>query len=137
MIDPPDIPGGGKVIGVGIDQIEVSRIRDSLDQHGSGFLDKIFTPAEQALLLGQVQPGSPLRRPLCRQGSRGQGIRDRTRQGVRVARCGSEPWACGRTHSGLQRKGKALLLEKGGSDALVSLTHLDEVASSMIILIQR
>ena len=38
---------------------------------------------------------------------------------------------------GFSEKGRALLLEKGGSDALVSLTHLDEVASSIVILIQR
>ena len=74
MIDPPDIPEGGKVIGVGIDQIEVSRIRDSLDQHGSSFLDKIFTLAEQAS--ARTSPTRLPIPPLCRH-SRGQGIRDR------------------------------------------------------------
>ena len=33
----PDIPPGTNVVGVGIDQIEVSRIRDSLEKHGDHF----------------------------------------------------------------------------------------------------
>ena len=43
----PEIPQGTNVIGVGIDQIEVSRIRDSLEKHGDHFLNKIFTSQEQ------------------------------------------------------------------------------------------
>ena len=38
----PEIPQGTNVVGVGIDQIEVSRIRESLEKHGDHFLNKIF-----------------------------------------------------------------------------------------------
>ena len=38
----PEIPSGTNVLGVGIDQIEVSRIRDSLEKHGDHFLKKIY-----------------------------------------------------------------------------------------------
>ena len=36
-MNPPEIPQGTNVLGVGIDQIEVSRIRDSLKKHGITF----------------------------------------------------------------------------------------------------
>ena len=34
MIAMPEIPAGTNVVGVGIDTIEVSRIKDSIDKHG-------------------------------------------------------------------------------------------------------
>ena len=48
MIEIPDIPTGTNVVGIGIDSIEVERIKDSMDRHGENFLNRIFTPDEQA-----------------------------------------------------------------------------------------
>ena len=45
MIEIPDIPTGTNVVGIGIDSIEVNRIKDSLDRHGENFLNRIFTAA--------------------------------------------------------------------------------------------
>ena len=89
MIDPPDIPEGGKVIGVGIDQIEVSRIRDSLDQHGSSFLDKIFTSAEQAYCSDKANPAPHYAARFAAKEAVAKHS-DRTWQGVWLARCGSD-----------------------------------------------
>ncbi len=36
------------IIGVGIDIIEVERMRDSLERHGDRFLEHVFTPGEIA-----------------------------------------------------------------------------------------
>jgi holo-[acyl-carrier protein] synthase len=36
------------IIGVGIDIIEVERMRESLERHGDRFLEHVFTPAEIA-----------------------------------------------------------------------------------------
>lgn len=36
------------VIGIGIDIIEISRIKKSIDRFGDHFLDKIYTPGEKA-----------------------------------------------------------------------------------------
>jgi len=36
------------VIGIGIDIIEISRIRESIEKYGDHFLEKIFTPNEIA-----------------------------------------------------------------------------------------
>ena len=41
MISMPEIPSGSNVVGLGIDTIEVSRIRDSIENHGDHFLNKI------------------------------------------------------------------------------------------------
>jgi holo-[acyl-carrier protein] synthase len=37
-----------RLIGHGIDLVEVERIRDAIDRHGERFLRRIYTPGEQA-----------------------------------------------------------------------------------------
>ena len=137
MIDPPDIPEGGKVIGVGIDQIEVSRIRDSLDQHGSSFVDKIFTPAEQAYCSDKANPVPHYAARFAAKEAvaKAFGTGFGKEFGWLDAEVTNGPE--GEPILGFSEKGQALLLKKGGSDALVSLTHLNEVASSIVIFIQR
>ena len=54
MISMPEIPSGSNVVGLGIDTIEVSRIRDSIENHGDHFLNKIFT-AEEKIIPSQKQ----------------------------------------------------------------------------------
>ena len=36
------------ILGHGIDIVETARIRRSVDEHGQRFLDRVYTPAEQA-----------------------------------------------------------------------------------------
>lgn len=36
------------IVGHGIDIVETARIRESVEQHGERFLDRVYTPAEQA-----------------------------------------------------------------------------------------
>jgi holo-[acyl-carrier protein] synthase len=36
------------IVGHGIDIIETRRIRESVEEHGDRFLDRVYTPAEQA-----------------------------------------------------------------------------------------
>ena len=52
----PQIPEGANVVGVGIDQIEVSRIRDSVKRHGNTFLNKVFTSEEQNSCVDRADP---------------------------------------------------------------------------------
>jgi holo-[acyl-carrier protein] synthase len=39
------------IVGSGIDLVEIHRIRETVDRHGSRFLNKIYTAAEQAYCL--------------------------------------------------------------------------------------
>ena len=56
MIELPAIPSGTNILGDGIDQIEVSRIQDSIDRNGDHFLDKIFSPNEQEYCKSKSNP---------------------------------------------------------------------------------
>ena len=39
------------IVGSGIDRVEIERIQHSIDRYGSRFLDRVYTPAEQAYCL--------------------------------------------------------------------------------------
>jgi len=43
------------ILGHGIDIVETARIRRSVDEHGQHFLDRVFTPAEQAYCAKNVK----------------------------------------------------------------------------------
>jgi holo-[acyl-carrier protein] synthase len=46
------------VVSVGVDIVEVDRIHRAIEQFGSRFLDKIFTPAEIAYCRGKAREAS-------------------------------------------------------------------------------
>jgi holo-[acyl-carrier protein] synthase len=39
----------------GIDLVEIGRIQESLERHGERFLNRVFTPAEQAACAGRTE----------------------------------------------------------------------------------
>jgi holo-[acyl-carrier protein] synthase len=131
----PAIPPGSNVVGVGIDQIEVARIRDSLDKHANHFLDKIFSPTEQAYCREKADPAPHL------------AARFAAKEAVSKAfgtGLGKEfGWLDAEVKNGeegqpllhFSEKGRALLDQKGASEALVSLTHLESIASAIVVLV--
>jgi holo-[acyl-carrier protein] synthase len=131
----PAIPPGSNVVGVGIDQIEVARIRDSLDKHADHFLDKIFSPTEQAYCREKADPALHL------------AARFAAKEAVSKAfgtGFGKEfGWLDAEVKNGeegqpllhFSEKGRALLDQKGASEALVSLTHLESIASAIVVLV--
>lgn len=135
MSELPAIPPGSNVVGVGIDQIEVARIRDSLDKHADHFLDKIFSPTEQAYCRGKADPAPHL------------AARFAAKEAVSKAfgtGFGKEfGWLDAEVKNGeegqpllhFSEKGRALLDQKGASEALVSLTHLESIASAIVVLV--
>ena len=66
---------------VGVDLIEIERIRRALERYPS-FRERCFTEAEQAYCDSRPEPGAALRRALRRQGGGREG--DRLRRGARV-----------------------------------------------------
>ena len=135
MSELPSIPPGSNVMGVGIDQIEVARIRDSLEKHGAHFLDKIFSPTEQTYCREKAEPAPHL------------AARFAAKEAVAKAfgtGFGKEfGWLDSEVVNGdegqpilrFSEKGRALLEKKGATEALVSLAHLESIASSIVVLV--
>ena len=135
MSELPAIPPESNIVGVGIDQIEVARIRDSIEKHGDHFLDKIFSPTEQAYCREKADPAPHL------------AARFAAKEAVSKAfgtGFGKEfGWLDSEVENGeegqpimrFSEKGRALLEKKGAREALVSLTHLESIATAIVVLV--
>ena len=60
---------------VGVDLIEIDRVRRALERHGDGFRERCFTAGRARVLRLEAEPGAALRRPLRREGGGRQGAR--------------------------------------------------------------
>ena len=135
MTSVPKIPSGTNVIGVGIDTIEVSRIRDSVENHGDHFLNKTFTPAEQAYCQDKSDPAPFYATRFA--------SKEAVAKAFRTGMAKEFGWLDSEIIHGkkgepmvqLSESGKGLLESLGGTKILVSLTHLSTTASAVVIII--
>ena len=133
----PEIPEGTNVVGVGIDQIEVSRIRDSLEKHGDHFLKKIFSENEQSYCKDKADPAPCLAARFASKEAVAKAFG--TGLGKEFGWLDSEiiHGDAGEPILSFNPRATELLKSKGAEKALVSLTHLETVASAIVILVSR
>ena len=136
MMEMPNIPEGCNVIGVGIDQIEVKRIQESLDRHGDHFLSKIFTLREQEYCLDKASPSPHYAARFAAKEAVSKALG--TGFGKEFGWLDAEilNGEAGEPQMKFSPKAKELLSQKGASRALVSLTHLESIASSIVLLLK-
>ena len=135
MSELPAIPPGTNVVGVGIDQIEVARIRDSLDKHGDHFLNKIFSLTEQTYCREKADPAPHLAARFA--------VKEAVSKAFGTGFGKEFGWLDSEVKNGdegqpilwFSKKGRALLEKKGATEALVSLTHLESIASAIVVLV--
>jgi len=122
-------------MGIGIDQIEVARIRDSLEKHGAHFLDKIFSSTEQTYCREKADPAPHLAARFAAKEAVSKALG--TGFGKEFGWLDSEVVNGdeGQPILRFSEKGRALLEKKGATEALVSLTHLESIASSIVVLV--
>ena len=135
MTSMPEIPSGTNVIGVGIDTIEVSRIKDSVERHGEHFLNKIFTSNEQAYCDDKSDSAPFYATRFAAKEAMAKAFR--TGMGKDFGWLDSEVihGMAGEPFIKLSQSGQEMLKKVGASKVLVSLTHLSTVASAVVILI--
>ena len=135
MTSMPESPSGTNVIGVGIDTIEVSRIKDSVERHGEHFLNKIFTSNEQAYCNDKSDSAPFYATRFAAKEAMAKAFR--TGIGKDFGWLDSEiiHGMEGEPFIKLSQSGQAMLNQIGASKVLVSLTHLSTVASAVVILV--
>ena len=132
----PEIPHGTNVLGVGIDQIEVSRIRDSLEKHGDHFLNKIFSSEEQSYCMEKADPAPFLAARFA--------AKEATAKALGTGFVPHFGWLDSEVSNGragepillFNQKAQSLIQSKEANKALISLTHLEGIASAIVILIR-
>ncbi len=130
------------VAGLGTDMVEIGRVEGALRRHGQAFMHKVFTEREQALFDraadGEADDGSRLLQEVAARFAakeaalkalgtgwgRGLGWHD-----VEILGGRGEPPTLA-----LSAAAEALLGDRGGSRAHVSMTHTDHTASATVLL---
>ena len=122
------------VLGIGIDIIEVSRIKHSFEKFGERFLNRILHPNEITYCLSHREPAPFLAARFAAK----EAISKAFGTGI-GAECGWQDMEVGRKPSGqpfviLHGAGQALLIKRGGGEVLLSLSHTQTYAAAVAIL---
>lgn len=130
----PDFSSDAAVVGVGVDLVEVDRIRKSRENHGDHFLEKVFTEEERDYCMGMSEPDTHL------------AVRFAAKEAVAKAfgtgigeDVGWRSVSVSRTDSGapfvlLDDKATAKLTSLGGAKVLISLSHLSNLAAAFAVI---
>jgi holo-[acyl-carrier protein] synthase len=122
------------ILGIGIDIIEVERIKKSFEKFGERFLNRILHPNEISYCLSHREPAPFLAARFAAK----EAISKAFGTGI-GAQCGWQDMEVGRKSSGepfviLHGGGQKLLAERGGRVVLLSLSHTQTYATAVAIL---
>ncbi len=122
------------VLGVGIDVVEVTRIRAAWERHGARFMERILVPAELAYCASQPDPAPSLAARFAAKEAVskafGTGIGGQLGwHDIEILRLES-----GQPSVRLLGKGAELLSARGGRTVHVSLTHAVAYAAAVAVV---
>jgi holo-[acyl-carrier protein] synthase len=122
------------ILGIGIDTVEIGRIRDSHQRLGDRFIERILLPAEIDYCLKHKDPAPSLAARFAAK----EAISKAFGTGI-TAELGWHDMEVARRDTGapyviLHGKGKELLEARGGSIVHLSLSHTAHQATAMAIL---
>jgi holo-[acyl-carrier protein] synthase len=122
------------IVGTGIDITEISRIQNSLDRFGQRFLDRIYTPAEQAYCLRKRKAAESLAARFAAKEAGAKALGTGISHGVSWLEIEVVREPSGRPT--LQFHGRAAKFAErlGATRASLSLTHTGELAMASVIL---
>jgi holo-[acyl-carrier protein] synthase len=130
------LPPGGVLLGLGCDLIEVERIRGVLERHGDRFLHRVFTEEERAYC-------SALKHPHKHYAAR-WAAKEAVSKAFTTGIGPQLEWTSVSVYHGsrkeplvrLDDKARALLLQVGASNVLLSLSHTETHAMAVAALVR-
>jgi holo-[acyl-carrier protein] synthase len=136
VIHFPLLPEGTNVTGVGIDQIEVARIRESMERHGEAFLSKVFTPKEKSFCLDRKDPAPCLASRFAAKEAASKALGTGIGKEFGWLDLEVEKGENGQPLAVFSDQVQPFLDQKNAGSALLSLSHLDGIASAIVVLIR-
>ena len=132
----PQISQGANVVGVGIDQIEVSRIRDSVKRHGNTFLNKVFTSEEQNSCVDRADPAPCLAARFAVKEAVSKALGTGIGKEFGWLDVAVKKEENGKPVAHFSAHGLKAMNHIGAGSALISLSHLENVASAVSVLVK-
>jgi len=120
------------IVGLGIDVVELDRIRRSMERFGERFMRKILTPGERASVRGDAAAFAAARFAAKEAGSKALGTG--FRRGVSFQTIEVVDLASGKPEIRFIGPAMARFLALGATSAHLSLTHGRDVAAAVVVL---
>ena len=130
----PTISPGEKILGVGVDLVDIPRIQRAAERHGEAFLQRVFTPAERAYCENLGSPWASLAARWAAKEAVSKAFGTGIGPELSLNSVSVENDARGAPSIVLDTKGKKLLRARGGKRIHISLTHTATLAQAFAVI---
>jgi holo-[acyl-carrier protein] synthase len=122
------------IVGSGIDLTEIARIQQSLDRFGQRFLNRIYTPAEQAYCLRKRKAAESLAARFAAKEAGAKALGTGISHGVNWLEIEVVRAPGGRPTLVFHGRAAEMALSLGAARAVLSLTHTRDLAMASVVL---
>ena len=122
------------IVGSGIDLAEIGRIRQSVDRHGSRFLDRVYTAAEQAYCLSKRNAAESLAARFAAKEAGAKALGTGISNGVSWLEIEVVREASGRPTLRFHGRAAQIAAYLGATRAALSITHTGSLAMASVVL---
>ena len=131
---PTRLPDAGQALSVGVDLVELDRIRRAMERHGGRFLDRIYSPDELARYRNRV-PELAARFAAKEAVSKalGVGLKHISRQGIGWQEVEVLPDPLGKPEVHLSGRALTLAEQQGLTTWAISLSHGRDFAVAFVV----
>ena len=127
-MDAIDLPFKGPVLGIGVDIVSVSRIRDLIERQGDRFLERVYTEEERQYCSKYRDPSERYAARFAAKEAVAKAFTTGIGEHLDWKSISVLPGDRGQPLVSLDEKGKVLLYQVGGNYVSISLSHTDETA---------
>lgn len=128
-------PFGGAVLGVGVDLVDIARIRSLGERHGERFLEKVFTDTERADMASRADPWPGYAARFAAKEAVSKAFGTGIGAEIDFRGIGVVTDDRGAPHIVLDARGESLLRSRGASRIHISLTHTATLAQAFAVLV--
>jgi holo-[acyl-carrier protein] synthase len=122
------------IVGTGIDLIEIERIQHSIDRYGERFLDRVYTPGEQAYCLRKRLAAESFAARFAAKEAAAKALGTGISHGVSWLEIEVVREPSGRPTIRFNGRAAERAARMGVARAAVSLTHTRELAMASVVL---
>ena len=127
-MDAISLPFKGPVLGIGVDIVSVSRIRDLLERQGDRFVERVYTETEREYCTKFRDPAERFAARFAAKEAVAKAFSSGIGEQLNWKSVGIVSGERGQPEVHLDEKGKALLRQVGGENVAISLSHTEESA---------
>ncbi|MEM9159992.1 MAG: holo-ACP synthase [Verrucomicrobiota bacterium] len=129
------LPFNGPILGIGIDIVDIDRIREIYDRQGERFLARVFTDVEQNYCLRMKFPHKHLAARFAAKEAVSKAFSTGIGDFLNWTSISVVSGSRGEPSIVLDDKGRSLLERVGGAAVAISLSHTDDTAIAFATII--